>query len=114
MKLSTFQFRRRLRARLAAVVLGLAACLLAPGAASAFDTGPHFDMTRDVLTSEGFGDAAVRTVQVNNWFVDLYENEGQNTQTQSHSDGHEAIGEDPDARDNNRGSEPQQEQLLEI
>ena len=78
MKLSTFRFRRRLRARLAAVALGLAACLLAPGAASAFDTGPHFDMTRDVLTSEGFGDAAVRTVQVNNWFVDLYENEGQN------------------------------------
>ncbi len=78
MKLSTFQFRSRLRARLAAVALGLAACLLAPGAASAFDTGPHFDMTRDVLTSEGFGDAAVRTVQVNNWFVDLYENEGQN------------------------------------
>lgn len=42
------------------------------------------------------------------------ENEGQNTQTQSHSDGHEAIGEESDARDNNRGSEPQQEQLLEI
>ena len=57
MKISTFRIRGRRRAKLAAVALGLAACLLAPGAASAFDTGPHFDMTRDVLTSEGFGDA---------------------------------------------------------
>jgi hypothetical protein len=56
----------------------LAACVFLPANASAFDTGPHFDMTRDVLTAEGFGDAAVRAVQVNNWFVDLYENEGQN------------------------------------
>jgi CARDB/PLAT/LH2 domain len=46
---------------------------LAPVAA-AFDTGPHFDITRDALTSEGFGEVSIQTAQVTNWMVDLYEN----------------------------------------
>jgi hypothetical protein len=40
----------------------------------AFDAGPHADITRDALTAEGFGNTAVQVVQVNNWYVDLYEN----------------------------------------
>jgi hypothetical protein len=51
----------------AAVLLSLA------GTASAFDTGPHFDITADVLRSEGFSPAAIATVQSANFFVDFYE-----------------------------------------
>lgn len=57
---------------MAAVALALA--MLAAPQARAFDTGPHFDITRDALGAEGFGNDAVRIAQVNNWFVDLYEN----------------------------------------
>ena len=42
--------------------------------AAAFDTSPHFDITGDALTAEGFGTNSVRVAQVNNWFVDLYVN----------------------------------------
>ena len=42
--------------------------------AAAFDTSPHFDLTGDALSAEGFGTDAVRVAQVNNWFVDLYVN----------------------------------------
>ncbi len=42
--------------------------------AAAFDTSPHFDITGDALTAEGFGVNSVRVAQVNNWFVDLYVN----------------------------------------
>ena len=42
--------------------------------ALAFDTSPHFDITRDALQTEGFANDAVRLAQTNNWFVDLYEN----------------------------------------
>jgi hypothetical protein len=41
--------------------------------AYAFDTGPHFDITEDVLRSEGFSTAAIQTVQSANFFVDFYE-----------------------------------------
>jgi hypothetical protein len=40
---------------------------------SAFDTGPHWDITADVLKSEGFSPDAIRTVQCANFFVDFYE-----------------------------------------
>src|SRR5262249_17843016 len=43
------------------------------GTASAFDTAPHFDMTYDVLRSEGFSPTAIQTVQSANFFVDFYE-----------------------------------------
>lgn len=61
--------------RAAGAVLGAALLALAvvPGA-RAFDTGAHADMTRDALAAEGFGATAVQVAQVNNWFIDLYEN----------------------------------------
>ena len=41
--------------------------------ALAYDTGPHSELTRDAMTSEGFRADAAGVAQVNNWFVDLYE-----------------------------------------
>ena len=66
---------------LAVTLLALAA---AP-AARAFDTGPHYDMTIDGLTAEGFGRAAADVVAVNNYFVDLYSNEKENPFSGHHS-----------------------------
>ena len=43
------------------------------GIASAFDTGTHFDITHDVLKSEGFSANAIRTAQAANFMVDYYE-----------------------------------------
>ena len=62
-------------------------CMLAPDAASAFDTGPHSDISRDALTAEGFGDTAVDVANVDNWFVDLYSNASKIPQS-----GHSTIG----------------------
>ncbi|TMQ56682.1 MAG: hypothetical protein E6K75_08095 [Candidatus Eisenbacteria bacterium] len=56
---------------LAAVVLAAVSALA--GTASAFDTEPHFDITADVLKSEGFSPNAVQTVQSANFFVDFYD-----------------------------------------
>ncbi|MCU0307474.1 MAG: hypothetical protein MUE51_06830 [Thermoleophilia bacterium] len=60
--------------RRAAALLAAAAAAIAAPSAGAFDTGPHFDITRDALAAEGFSEQAIRYVQVSNWFVDLYEN----------------------------------------
>jgi hypothetical protein len=57
----------------AAVVAAVAALVAAPRA-SAFDTGTHFDITRDALSVEGFNSRAIQSAQVSNWLVDLYEN----------------------------------------
>src|SRR5581483_3644826 len=51
-----------------------AVALLVPVQAAAFDTAPHFDITGDALSAEGFNRDAVRVAQVNNWFNDLYVN----------------------------------------
>lgn len=56
----------------------LACLVLAAGPARAFDTQPHFDMTRAALAAEGFGGTAIEVVQINNWFNDLYENPTKN------------------------------------
>jgi hypothetical protein len=64
------------RARLAIALTALLCAL--PSSAQAFDTGPHADMTRDALTSEGFGLPSANIVAVNNWFVDYYSNPGKN------------------------------------
>lgn len=56
------------------VLVGLA---FAPAAMS-YDTGPHFDITRDALTSEGFSDTAVKIAQSTNWMIDFYENAKEN------------------------------------
>ncbi len=60
------------RWKLAAVlVLGIA---LGAAPASAFDTGPHFDMTEDALVSVGFvSSQSIRTVQAANFLVDFHE-----------------------------------------
>ncbi|HYQ90328.1 MAG TPA: hypothetical protein VEU09_11965 [Candidatus Binatia bacterium] len=44
-----------------------------PTTVSAFDTAPHFDITEDVLASEGFSPTAIHTVQAANFLVDFYE-----------------------------------------
>ena len=49
--------------------------------ALAYDTGPHSELTRDAMASEGFGNDAIGVAQVNNWFVDLYEQAGKNPYT---------------------------------
>ncbi len=51
----------------------LLATMCVVGKAYAFDTGPHFDITEDVLRSEGFSSNAIMTVQSANFFVDFYE-----------------------------------------
>lgn len=56
--------------------LTVAVCATTP--VSAFDTGPHFDLTRDALSAEGFGDTAIGVAQVTNWMVDFYEQASQN------------------------------------
>jgi hypothetical protein len=59
--------------------------LAAAPAAQAFDTGPHYDMTIDAMTAEGFGRPASDVVAVNNYFVDLYSNEKENPFSGHHS-----------------------------
>ncbi len=49
-----------------------------PSTARAFDTGPHADLTRDALTSEGFNQASADVGMVDNWFVDYYTNPDKN------------------------------------
>ncbi len=55
-------------------IAGLLAAIIAAGPAAGYDTGPHFDITRDALATEGFGEKAIQIAQVSNWMIDLYEN----------------------------------------
>jgi len=64
--------RNRVRSAAAGSLLLLGPLAFA-GTASAFDTAPHFDITADVLRSEGFLPPAVTTVQSANFLVDFYE-----------------------------------------
>jgi hypothetical protein len=59
---------------LVALIMGLIFIALAGSRALPFDTGPHFDITRDALAAEGFGNTAIEVAQVTNFFNDLYEN----------------------------------------
>ena len=62
-----------------ALAIAFAASLCAGAApAHAFDTGPHADMTRDALTSEGATPASATIAAANNWFVDYYTNPDRN------------------------------------
>lgn len=61
-----------------AVVLLVALAALAAPPAHGFDAGPHTDMTRDALTSEGFGAGAANVGVAENWFVDYYWNASKN------------------------------------
>ena len=65
------------RWRTVGIAFAVAFCAL-PSTAGAFDTGPHADLTRDALTSEGFGPAAADVGMVDNWFVDYYTNPDKN------------------------------------
>ncbi len=42
--------------------------------AFAHDTGHHADLTREALAADGFGETAIRVVQVQNWLTDYYSN----------------------------------------
>ena len=46
--------------------------------AVAYDTGPHAEITADAMGAEGFGPNAIGVAQVNNWFVDFYEQADKN------------------------------------
>lgn len=46
--------------------------VLISGPAFGFDTGPHFDLTRSVLSEHSFADRPVKIVQVENWLTDYY------------------------------------------
>ncbi len=52
--------------------LAAAALLALPPGARAFDTGHHYDLTREALAEEGFGNTAIQIVQVENWLTDYY------------------------------------------
>ena len=71
--------RRLTRAMLWPLVA--AALFAGAGPAGAYYTGPHADITEDAMTAEGFGPNAVGVAQVNNWFVDFYENDGPRTRS---------------------------------
>lgn len=40
--------------------------------AQAFDTGHHFDLTRDAMQDQGFGNTAIEVTQLENWLTDYY------------------------------------------
>jgi hypothetical protein len=61
-----------------AILLAAVAALALAAPARAFDAGPHTDMTRDALASEGFGRDAANVGVVENWFVDYYWNAKEN------------------------------------
>jgi hypothetical protein len=63
--------------RTLAIAFAASLCAM-PAPAQAFDTGPHADLTRDALTSEGATPASASIAAVNNWFVDYYTNPDKN------------------------------------
>ena len=56
------------------VLLGLTALIVGAIAkpAQAFDTGHHFDLTRDAMQDQGFGNTAIEVTQLENWLTDYY------------------------------------------
>lgn len=67
------QHRRR-RTPPLCVTAALLALLCGSRPAHAFDTGPHYDLTRAAFQDEGFpsGSAAIGIAQFSNWLVDYY------------------------------------------
>jgi hypothetical protein len=57
-------FRRGLSLFLTALAL--------TNSAVAFDTAPHYDLTRTVLAERAFSDRAIKIAQVENWLTDYY------------------------------------------
>lgn len=56
-------------AKVALIVLALGA-ISKP--AQAFDTGHHFDLTREAMRDQGFGNTAIEVAQLENWLTDYY------------------------------------------
>lgn len=56
-------------------LLAMALLLGVVPATQAFDTGPHQDLTREVLAEIGFNQDANETVQLENWLTDYYTNQ---------------------------------------
>lgn len=52
--------------------LAFAFAIFQAPSALAFDTGHHFDLTREVLMEEGFGEPAIQLSQASNWLCDYY------------------------------------------
>src|SRR5918999_3537650 len=61
----------RLRTSLPMIAAAIALAAAAP--ADAYDTGSHFEITEDAMRAEGFNPDPIGVAQVNNWFVDFYE-----------------------------------------
>ncbi|MFB3879688.1 MAG: PLAT/LH2 domain-containing protein [Armatimonadota bacterium] len=59
--------------RWVASVVVAAATVVWPLAAWGYDAAPHFDLTRDAMAAEGFGDTAIEIAQVTTWMCDYYE-----------------------------------------
>jgi hypothetical protein len=54
-------------------LLSLSLALVAlPKPAQAFDTGHHFDLTRDAMQDQGLGNTAIEVAQLENWLTDYY------------------------------------------
>jgi hypothetical protein len=55
-----------------AIPVALAAIAFPAGIAQAYDTGHHFDLTRDAMQDRGFGNTAIEVAQLENWLTDYY------------------------------------------
>ncbi|UCH36641.1 MAG: hypothetical protein JSV65_09880 [Armatimonadota bacterium] len=71
-------FVPRLRTCVATWLFILAVACSAALPAHALDASAHFDLVRDALTAEGFGNTAIEVVQVTNWMDDYYEQASRN------------------------------------
>jgi hypothetical protein len=57
---------------LAKTILVTLALWAMPKTAQAFDTGHHFDLTREAMSDQGFGNTAIEVAQLENWLTDYY------------------------------------------
>ena len=69
---------RARRGWLALLVVAATGLVAVATPAAAYDTGPHAEITEDAMGAEGFGPNAIGVAQVNNWFVDFYEQADKN------------------------------------
>lgn len=61
--------------KLKGAFLAVLGVLSAAGGARAFDTGHHYDLTREALSEFGMNENAIQVAQVENWLVDYYSNQ---------------------------------------
>ena len=70
--MKTMRVGKKLCAARSYAALMMSCLALSGGAARAFDTGHHSDLTRSALQDEAFGGKAVEVAQLQNWLVDYY------------------------------------------